>query len=91
MLTILFNINYWFYVFVSVWIPWDSCFPPMSHITSTHYSHNPDHQRLGRMASCGPQPPLWVAAAAGTAAARAAATPGAAATHAAATLSIEQR
>ena len=40
MLTILFNINYWFYVFVSVWIPWDSCFLPTRHITSTHYSHN---------------------------------------------------
>ena len=33
MLTILFNIDYWFYVFVSVWIPWDSCF-------SAHETHN---------------------------------------------------
>ena len=52
------------------------------------------HQRLGRMASCGPPPPRAAAtpaAAAATAAARAAATPGAAAIHAAATPSIEQR
>ena len=27
--------------FFPVCIPWDSCFRPMRHITSTHYSHNP--------------------------------------------------
>ena len=30
-----------FSLFFPVWIPWDSCFRPRRHITSTYYSHNP--------------------------------------------------
>ena len=69
----------------------------MRHTYPVHTTHTfLLHQRLGRMASCGPPPiravatPAAVAAAAAAAAARAAATPGSAAIHAAATPSIEQ-
>ena len=64
-----------------------------THIASTHTHTILFHQRLGRMASCGPPPPraATTPAAAAATAARAAATPGAAAIHAAAAPSIEQR
>ena len=72
-------------MFFPVWIPWDSFFRPMRHITRVPTTHTILlHQRLGRMASCGPPPPRAAAtpaAAAATAAARAAATPSAAAIH----------
>ena len=66
--------------------------PYETHITSTTTHTLLLHQRLVRMASCGP-PPLrnaaTPAAVASTAVARAAATPVAAAKHAAATPSTE--
>ena len=84
-----------FSLFFPVWIPWDSYFRPMRHITSTHYSHNyaPPTIRSDDF-SCGLPPPrasATPAAATGTAAVRAAATPGTAAIHAAATPSTEQK